>query len=114
MRILILEDSDERIARFEDALSGHNVTVCKAVKTAIGELYDGVFDYIFLDYDLGEGNKNGAEVALYLSMSTRSSEQVIIHSMNPMGQDEMHALLPGARVVPFSILIKELEGECLE
>ena len=111
MRILILEDSDERIARFEDALSGHNVTVCKAVKTAIGELYDKTFDYIFLDYDLGEGSKTGAVLALYLYENIRDNEQVVIHSMNPIGQNEMRALLPSARVVPFSVLIKELEGE---
>ena len=111
MHILILEDSDERIARFEDALSGHNVTVCKAVKAAIGELYDRTFDHIFLDYDLGEGNKNGADLALYLSEHIRDGEQVIIHSMNPAGQEEMLGLLPSARVVPFSMLIKELKGE---
>jgi len=111
LRILILEDSEERIARFKNALSGDDVTVCGAVAAAIGELYDRAFDYIFLDYDLGDGNRNGAELALYLSENLHDGEQVIIHSMNPIGQDEMKALLPFARVVPFSVLIEELEGE---
>jgi len=110
LHILILEDSDERIARFKDALSSHNVVICKTVATAIGEMYDKTFDYIFLDYDLGEGNRNGAEVALYLSENIRDGERVIVHSMNPVGQEEILALLPSAQVVPFSVLVKEFEG----
>ena len=109
-KILILEDSDERIDRFASALAGYDVTVCKAVATAIGELYSNAFDWIFLDYDLGEGNRNGAEVALYLSEYIRDGELVIIHSMNPLGQQEMLGLLPNAHIVPFSMLIKGLEG----
>jgi len=111
LRILILEDSEERIARFKNALSGDDVTVCGAVAAAIGELYDRAFDYIFLDYDLGDGNRNGAELALYLSENLHDGERVIVHSMNPVGQEEILALLPSAQVVPFSVLVKEFEGE---
>jgi len=107
-RILILEDSDERIAAFKRALVGHNVNICKAVATAIGELYDNTFDYIFLDHDLGEGNRVGIEVAEYLSKNPHN-EKVIIHSMNPVGQGRMKLLLPDADVIPFSVLIKELD-----
>ena len=109
-KILILEDSDERIAAFKRALVGHNVVICKAVKTAIGELYDNTFDFIFLDCDLGEGNRMGIEVAKYLSENPHG-EKIVIHSMNPVGQGRMKLMLPDAEVIPFSVLIKQLSDE---
>ena len=107
-KILILEDSEERISAFKRALEGHNIVICRAVATAIGELYDTTFDFIFLDHDLGEGNRVGIEVAEYLSKNPHN-EKVIIHSMNPVGQGRMKLLLPDADVIPFSVLIKELD-----
>ena len=109
-RILILEDSEERIAAFKRALEGHDVIVCRAVATAIGELYNNTFDFVFLDHDLGEGNRAGSEVAKYLSENPHG-EKVVIHSMNPVGQKTMKRMLPDADVIPFSILIKQLAGD---
>ena len=108
-KILILEDSDERIVAFEHVLAGHNVVVCKTVATAIGELYDNTFDFICLDCDLGDGNRMGTEVAKYLSENPHD-EKIIIHSMNPVGQGRMKLLLPDAKIIPFSILIKQLDA----
>ena len=107
-KILILEDSDERIAAFKRALDGHDINVCKAVATAIGELYDNTFDFIFLDCDLGEGSRMGTEVAKYLSENSHN-EKIVIHSMNPVGQGRMKLLLPEAEIIPFSTLIKQLD-----
>lgn len=109
-KILILEDSDERIKRFELALSEHSVTICKAVATAIGELYDNEFDYVFIDYDLGEGNDTGDGLAKYLSENYHD-EDIALHTMNPEGAKIMRGLLPLAKWIPFSILIERLEYE---
>ena len=107
-KILILEDSEERIVAFKRVLVGHNIVVCKAVATAIGELYDNTFDFIFLDCDLGDGKRTGTEVAQYLSENPHD-EKVVIHSMNPIGQGRMKLLLPDAEIIPFDIFIKALK-----
>ena len=109
-KILILEDSEERIVAFKRVLVGHNIVACNTVATAIGELYDNTFDFIFLDCDLGDGKRTGTEVAQYLSENPHD-EKVVIHSMNPIGQGRMKLLLPDAEIIPFGVLIKQLNEQ---
>ena len=53
MRILILDDDMIRHAAFQRALVGCFVRSVTTVAECIRALEDGVWDYLFLDHDLG-------------------------------------------------------------
>jgi CheY-like chemotaxis protein len=113
MKILILEDSDERIRKFNENLNkdGISVTFTKFVEPCIDILKKEVFDYLFLDHDLGGevyvesgGDKEtGYDVAKWLSENTdRMPKNIILHSLNEAGRENMQSLLPDAKQIPFA------------
>ncbi len=100
MRILILEDTDERIKKFRQKLIGHEVTVTKSSTECIKILTDQpTFDYIFLDHDLcvefsKPGKDTGYKVAEWISNNPlRCPRHVLIHSLNNTGAAAMMARL---------------------
>jgi hypothetical protein len=63
-----------------------------------------VFDYIFLDNDLGIDAGEGLDVARFLSNNANNPNNnsvIIIYSWNNVVVKEMLNLLPKADVVPF-------------
>ena len=53
MKVLILEDTDERIRKFKQRLIGHEVTIVKKADECIHILSSSnSFDYIMMDHDL--------------------------------------------------------------
>ena len=103
MRILILEDSQERIDVFTDALcfDSHEIIIVETAEDAITYLEKDEFDLLMLDHDLGgecyvdTAEKNtGSEVVRWLTNSGyRSSPVIIVHSMNePAARSMEHAL----------------------
>ena len=113
MRILILEDSDERIKQFKHKLMGHKLTICKSSKTCIDILTNEVpFDYIMLDHDLGDNftsyyKDTGYEVAKWITENKNKAptKKIFIHSLNTNGAVSMlHKLLEAniaTECVPF-------------
>jgi len=103
MRILILEDSSERIKYFIDHFYDHELVITEKSNIAIDHLNVTVFDYIFLDNDLGNNNGSGIDVAVFLSsgLSINNDAMVIIHSWNTPAVIEMVGYLPEARVLPY-------------
>ena len=125
-KILILEDSDERVQKFEFWLPKYlqehaQLYVASTVRKA-QELFreHKPFDLILLDHDLdgrvfvesSEFN-TGARFAKWLSDPARIVDiintQIIIHSMNPAGSENMRqefqlAKIP-AQKVPYPILL---------
>lgn len=103
MRILILEDSIERVKYFIERFSDHELTITENAQDAIAYLSECVYDYVFLDHDLGENNGNGADVASYLGsgMTINIDAYVIIHSWNMPASAVMLRLCPGAFVLPY-------------
>ena len=106
--ILVVEDSPERIRTFKRKLVGNAVTFALSARDGISHLRSGTVDVLFLDHDLKHvpfeesGPGTGYEVALFLSKNPQfMPAQVIIHSLNPVGADNMHALLPEAEKIPF-------------
>ena len=99
MKILILEDSDERIFRFKQKLVGHDVTFTDKPKEAIQLLQENEYSYIMLDHDMGTtfekpGEGTGYEVAHWISEHPeRAPRHILIHTMNNVGASAMMLVL---------------------
>jgi len=109
MRILILEDDPERQQCFQRNLVGHDVIITDKAKTAIQLLSDQEWGLLCLDHDLGgqvyvkSGEGTGYEVAVWLEEHPdRQPPQIILHSLNPAGRENMKRCLPGAIDLPFA------------
>jgi hypothetical protein len=109
MRILVLDDDEKRLIIFKKKLIGKNVECYCTVSEIIKKLKDETWDYLFLDHDLGgkvyveSGGKEetGWDVAVWLSKNIdRQPENIIIHSFNSAGAQNMKSLLPKALVLP--------------
>jgi len=113
MLILILEDDNNRIARFMKELSfiGHELHFAETTSSAKKYLSENVYDVIFLDHDLGgemmvdsDKPNTGYQVAKAIVGTANEDAYIVIHSMNPAGSNNMAAILPKAIVAPFTIL----------
>jgi len=107
MKMLVLEDNEDRIKVFKEALIKHDVDYTDSSKEAIELLKKNPYVTIFLDHDLGgkemvmSGENTGYEVAKFLSEhKSLMPKQVIIHSLNGVGSSNMKRALPNALVVP--------------
>ena len=110
IKILILEDDNERIKLFKRNFINAKLRIVKTVKHAIEELIDEIPHALFLDHDLGghvmveSGGKEetGYDVAKFLVENPQYIPQKIyIHSLNPSGQNNIKGLLPSAEIAPF-------------
>jgi len=137
MRILILEDDQNRIDIFKKNLAGHDVDVVETAKGAIDFLVGFDYDVVFLDHDLGgeqwvdAGNKNtGSEVVRWVTGWYNGEKDddgrflypiapkswrgtlFIVHSMNTITAPNMVTDLKSGRCraerVPFSLLVDKL------
>jgi CheY-like chemotaxis protein len=122
MKILIVEDNDNRIKWFKQKYIGNTVICTKDAQEGIKYLQSNDnFDLLFLDHDLadehyanqGISNKqnSGYAVALFLEEHTENNPemQVIIHSLNTTGSERMYQALCKTRYVnkvPYNILSK--------
>lgn len=103
MRILVLEDSIERIKYFLERFCDHDLTITENAESAINYLAEGVYDCIFLDHDLGKNNGSGADVAAFLAsgLTENFHSTIIIHSWNMPAVRAIKDLLPKVYVLPF-------------
>lgn len=119
MKILIVEDNQERVNFFIKEFGLENVFITSKSKQAIFWLWDEIFDIIFLDHDLGfdcekriktnsvflpSGEGTGYEVAENILQSKSKNAQIIIHSWNPAGAQNMLNILPNAKWYMFGTL----------
>lgn len=103
MRILFLDDDDNRHKHFRQMHIGHDVTYVYTVEQCIEAMDKGpVFDAFSLDHDLGgqvyvtveEGS--GAQVARYISEmlpAEKYPQQIVVHSWNRDGAIRMVRLI---------------------
>jgi CheY-like chemotaxis protein len=100
MIYLVLDDDPVRLGRFRGWLRGHKVAFALDADAAIDALQaHGPFDVAFLDHDLGPG-ATGRTVAEHIAAMPRARRpaRVVIHSWNPRGAADMHAILQRAGV----------------
>jgi CheY-like chemotaxis protein len=95
-RILILDDSEERMKNFMRRFQGmtdKSVTLCVCVSEAINALEEcDRFDTVMLDHDLGSGCPEGDEVAKYIAEKLpvdKRPDVVIVHSHNSAASERM-------------------------
>ena len=112
LKILILEDSYARIQTFKQRLKGHDLFFFDQVKDAKDALtLLGPFDVVFLDHDLDDkvfvdsaDANTGYQLAKYIAEKGFKFDQIILHSMNPAGVQNMKDILPDAIIAPFPTL----------
>jgi CheY-like chemotaxis protein len=117
MKVLILEDSAERIFRFKEKLIGHEYEITQDTKYCIELLKTQDFDYIFLDHDLSNifekpGEGTGYEVAKWISEHPdRAPRKILIHTMNNIGAAAMMNILGdvGIRATYIPLLWEKLQ-----
>jgi CheY-like chemotaxis protein len=105
MRILILEDDGYRVKYFIEKFGQHDLVITENAEEAINHLERKVFDVIFLDNDLGEGNGEGRFVSKFLKAhqtNPNNLAQVVVHSLNIPATEQMLADLPEAIRAPFN------------
>ena len=109
MRVLVLEDDKNRVREFKQRMLEIGVVADYVDKAhdAIKLLGEKEYDLIFLDHDLGgevfvnvANSNTGSEVARWISAHPVTCP-VVIHSLNPVGADNMKKYIPGAVHVPF-------------
>lgn len=121
MRILILEDDENRIDRFRQNFIGCDLDVTKDPNEANKWLEEREYDAIFLDHDLEDSHyledclskeTTGLCTASFLGekLWLSSNATVIIHSLNPAGRERMKqaCLKRNPQIVPFNTLFERL------
>lgn len=100
MKILFLDDDEQRHDAFRRESIGHDVRHVRTVEQAIKALREhGPYDVASLDHDLGRehyasGPGHGYDVAVFLEEHTAlCPPTVIVHSYNPNGARRMLAAL---------------------
>jgi len=109
MRALVLEDDKNRVKEFKQRMLeiGCVADYVDTARAAIDLLRKKTYDVIFLDHDLGgevfadiTDSNTGSEVARWISGNPVGCP-VVIHSLNPVGADNMKKCIEGAVHVPF-------------
>src|SRR3954467_10883234 len=114
MRVLVLDDDNNRHVTFRRNLIGHDVVHVHTYDEAVAALAGERFDVMFLDHDLNlegvhrsvrrdeetgvEWEMNGAHVAHVIAElpSEKRPDEVFVHSYNPDGASNMIAILHAA------------------
>lgn len=106
-RILVVEDNASRVCLFKKLLSEYKVDFCDSADQSIELLKQYSYDVIFLDHDLGNREyvdsndaNTGYQVAKFIESNSIESK-IFIHSLNPVGVQNIKFVLPNAEVVPY-------------
>jgi CheY-like chemotaxis protein len=118
LKIFILEDDEFRLKYIKEQLKAvfkdYEIISCNNVIEAKHILESSVFDYIFLDHDLGgkqfvDSNdaNTGYQVAKFINEKKIKYDKCIIHSLNYPGAMKMSALLNNSIYLPIIMWSKE-------
>jgi len=120
MRIFILEDDPNRMKLFNRTLHTHTIYHADNVKDAIKilESTDGI-SVLLVDHDLdhkvfvnSNESNTGYQLAKWIKTSGKNYMQIIIHSMNVVGanniKNELSNCTEDLQVIPFHLLIPRL------
>lgn len=123
LKILIVEDNDQRVARFSAMLNLANVHLVHAASggQALGILQRdrNVYDGIMMDHDLTESARTERDLGIsgrnvvqaVIHSQALRKPPVLIHSMNPVGAASMETELDRAgfpvECIPYAELTRE-------
>jgi CheY-like chemotaxis protein len=105
LRVLIVEDTPERQKILKNLFRDHAWVLVHTARRALILLEHFDFDLLSLDYDLA-GPEKGSEIASYIAQLRKEKIQVLIHSMNSKGAQQIIQILPHAVWVPISKMVK--------
>lgn len=124
MKLLILEDDDNRIQKFKEHFIGCEFYITHLTDTAIDWIKTIDFDFIFLDHDLAEEHyqtwqnpsiiheNTGLVVAKFLedNCNLNKDAKIVIHSLNPYGSQNMYRACRArnTHLIPFTQLFDRL------
>ena len=103
MRVLIVEDSPDRIAILKRVFAAHEVVVAQSAMVAGQQLLEDRFALVLLDFDLAD-DQTGEVVAQMIADQGPPYPDVVVHSLNPDGVRCIRTLLPGAIELPITSL----------
>lgn len=102
MNIFVLEDEIDRYPRNQitSALINHELTVARSFADAKARYVCGKYDILLLDHDMEgyyadseEPNTGYQFVKWLVEQNEQPKPEVILHSQNPVGRQNMHLLL---------------------
>ncbi len=132
MKILVVEDEEYRCKWFREACIGHSIDFAYDAEQAKDFLTKSFYNMIFLDHDLNDSHyaafdnslgldseaakTTGAAVAEWMLIAKNNVQaEIIVHSLNPVGSQNIYATLKignyNVRRVPFLELKKQLKNE---
>ena len=97
MRLLILEDNQERIEKFKKLFKNQDLYIAEDIQRVKEHCSYNEFSVIFLDHDLGnkmwvnsdEENTGYQFVKWMVDSNLQRNALIYIHSMNPIGANKM-------------------------
>ena len=104
LRVLIIEDTEERQSILTSLYRSHAWMLVNTGRRAVTLLNAYDFDIISLDYNL-RGELNGADVAMEIKLSGINTK-IIVHSLNPKGVKQILQILPDAISYPVSKMVR--------
>lgn len=121
--IFIFEDDQNRVEQFRKYLSKDTLTITDNIDTAKKLLKENKYDIALLDHDMDHNimvesteRNTGYQVAVFICQEQIVFDQIIVHSHNPVGAENMmHVLckyalkVPSINRVPFYDLISILK-----
>ena len=95
MNTLFVDDSTERWQDFSAIAGkmGWNAAWAIDYNAATNGFGYREYDIVFLDHDLGEGKMTGYDVAKFMVQHGINCKFVVIHTMNPVGAENINTLL---------------------
>jgi two-component SAPR family response regulator len=95
MRVIVVEDNMERVKGFRTALMNHSVHYAYNIEDAIKLLESIKFDIGFFDHDI-EGSLLTGYTLVNWVKNHNISLPLVYHTFNPVGYDNMNAVIPGS------------------
>lgn len=126
IKVLFLDDDEQRHMIAKKNLIGTDLTQVYTAKEAIDKLQSSSYDVVFLDHDLADHHyqnydssdeQTGQEVAKFIAnhRNTHKNTVFVLHSLNPNGRAAMKNILKDCHVIekPFAWQIVEVVGDTL-
>src|SRR3972149_9614593 len=97
MKILILEDNQDRINKFKLAFKNQNLYIAEDIQHAKEYCNHNEFNVMFLDHDLdnkiwvdsNEENTGYQFIKWLINNNLQKNSLIYLHSMNPIGANNM-------------------------
>jgi hypothetical protein len=120
MNTLFVDDSTERWSEYSKQATEMNWCAAWAINynAATNGFGYRQYDIVFLDHDLGDEIKTGYDVAKYMVEHKIKCGMVVVHTMNPVGGNNIHTLLQnfGYKILKVAgcwndpVLMRSLDG----